>query len=199
MLKTLTKNMLITLTLLCSLNTTINNKEREIDSEHIRIFKQSLELDLNQALDNAYSYIKQIDYLDDSTNYGFSDYVASFKVINQRKKDDCDGDAVAGMVLLYKFNPKMIIMGEYRLNNSDYGHAFCFIEKDGKFYSSGISNRQGYNSLKHLIQGEDSTLVSPHRDKWKYYWICDYKLEDLLNADDNIDKRKILINQGQIN
>lgn len=196
MLKTLTKNALITLTLLCSLNNTINNKERETDSEHIRIFKQSLELDLSQALDSAFSYIKQIEYLDDSTNYGFSDYVASFKVINQRKKDDCDGDAVAGMVLLYKFNPKMLIMGEYRLNNS---HAFCLVQKDGRFYSSGINNHEGYSSLKHLIQGEDSTLVSRHRNKWKYYWIYDYKLEDLLNADDNIDKRRTLISQGQIN
>ena len=86
------------------------------------------------TVEQAEQYLlTQLKYEYDIKNYGEEDYVASFKVINERRIDDCDGGALAAAALLSDdgYTPNMLIMKIEHGNNDWSAHAiFVYQEKD---------------------------------------------------------------------
>lgn len=205
-LKVLTTTFLLSYALSSFYSNAVSQNKKEIP-EHIRIFNEAQKIQyLDNALNHATNFIKRITPFPDSLNYGVENYYASFKIINERMRDDCDGDAVAGMVFTRKFNSKMLIISDrpssipfqecyFELQEKINSHAICIVKKDGKYYSPGISHN-GLNSLKELVNEVGKKFEE--KINWKYYWIYDFDLEDLLNADDNIFNRRKLIERGEI-
>lgn len=131
--------------------------------------------------------LNSLSYEYDIINYGQDDYVASFKVINERKKDDCDGGALAAAALLSDdgYKPLMLIMGRYyKEENSWSGHAIFIYEKNGLMGCLGISKTDclspRFKSLEEItmhFRFDEYKLVNLDdvAPDWKD---CEYNLRD---------------------
>jgi hypothetical protein len=77
----------------------------------------------------------------DLENYGVEDYVASFKKINEKGVDDCDGGALAAAALLRDDEYPSLMLCMFRKEHSlehHGGHAVFIYQVNGKWGTLGI-------------------------------------------------------------
>ncbi len=100
--------------------------------------------------------VNYLHYEHDITNYGEENYIASFKVINDRRKDDCDGGAIAAAALLSDdgYAPLMLFMNPK--NRKEPGHAIFIYRENGLIGCLGISKsdciRPRFNNLEEVTR-----------------------------------------------
>jgi len=135
---------------------------------------------------------------DDYKNYKSYDYFAPFEEIHKRKKDDCDGGAIAACALLYDDGYEPLFLAMYR-KNKNIGHAIYVYKRDGKWGSIGINksdwNEPKFDSVKELVASfgyDEYTLYD--LDKIGHDWI---------NGNENlkpyiIDNSKCIVEEGEI-
>lgn len=175
--------------------------------DYLKIFKTSQEIDdIEKALGNAKNYMNAIAYKLDIDNYGVENYYASFKQIMFNGKDDCDGRAVVGYSLLYKFHPYIFILSEdYIVMENDsvyrYGeaHAEVFIKESNMFYIPGINENKGISTKQELIDLITNSLKDSYKIKWTNYLIGRFEdLDVLLNDKGDIKDKMRVLEKGEI-
>ncbi len=158
------------------------NQKKNLASHEVAIKQIST---VEQAEEYLTKYLK---YSYDKDNYGEEDYIASFKVIHERKTDDCDGGALAAAALLSDdgYKPLMLIMGTRNENKSWDGHAIFVYEKNGLIGCLGISKgdciHPRFQSLEEVtmyFKFNEYKLVNLDdiAPDWKD---CDYNLSNLI-------------------
>jgi len=91
-----------------------------------------------EAMQYLLSYLR---YVSDSEAYGERDYVASFRIVHERRCDDCDGGALAAAALLSDdgYPPLLLCMYNDDHTMTHMGGHMVFIYHDGdKWGTLGI-------------------------------------------------------------
>ena len=144
------------------------------------------------TVEEAEEYLtKYLTYSLDIINYGQSDYIASFKIIHERKTDDCDGGALAAAALLSDdgYNPYMLIM-----RNDISAHAIFIYKKNNLIGCLGISKG---DCIRPKFQGLKE--ITKHFGFYEYYLInldevapdwkdCNYNLRNMIYSSEKFKK-----------
>ena len=146
-----------------------------------------------KTIDQTEDYL--LNYLhpaQDVFNYWNFEYMASFKKIHKKGKDDCDGGTLAAAALLSDngYPSLMLCMWKEAGSKQPGGHVIFPYQKNGKWGSLGINPRDcefsQYNSIEDMVKKHEFDRYKVINIKEKYPdWINNdiNMAKDILNTD----------------